>query len=292
MSNICEFCKNSIEGKYYTYEDPDLIICDKCFSKAPKCSTCTMPIKNHKIKLYKNYPYCENCFNNLNICNHCHSVIKSTYYEFKDYNLCARCNLLSKCNICKKPCGANTITLDTNHFICETCQPECVLDHESLKNIFKTALIFLNKFFNIKIKKLRKIKLISKAEMIREGRPGAAMYNMTPFNVAGIASQSGDIYVCYGDLKIEVLTTMIHELGHIWQFENWENYSNLKPYQIEGFCNWLEYKVLIHIQKNSQAEKMLEDPDEIYGDGLRYIITLEKTLSKIDIIQGKFTLSS
>ncbi len=291
MTTYCNYCNTVINGTYRTYQVSKRVICDHCFNTVSKCSKCNIPLQHDESKIHDNNSYCVKCFSSLKICSHCQKAVNGTFYEYESIILCDKCNSLSKCNVCQRPQkrDVSIIEINENEFICEICRPESVLDSETLKEVFRTAIILLNKLFDIKIKKLRTVKIISKSEMVRKGRSLSPDNNLSPFDVSGIASSDGDIYVCCGESKTRVLKTIIHELGHIWQFENWDNYDGMEPYQKEGFCNWLSYKSLLHLNKTFFADEMLENTDKIYGRGLRYFLKVERDVSKEKIIQGNFS---
>lgn len=71
---------------------------------------------------------------------------------------------------------------------------------------------------------------------------------------------------------IFLLSVVAHEMGHTWCRDN-----KLKMHSMheEGFCELLAYYVLsTQFSKLGNAWKinMLQNPDPIYGDGLRYMI--------------------
>lgn len=71
---------------------------------------------------------------------------------------------------------------------------------------------------------------------------------------------------------IFLLSVVAHEMGHTWCRDNRLNLSLMEE---EGFCELLAYHVLsTQFSKLGNAWKlsMLQNPDPIYGDGLRYMI--------------------
>ena len=70
---------------------------------------------------------------------------------------------------------------------------------------------------------------------------------------------------------IFLLSVVAHEMGHTWCRDNRLNLSLMEE---EGFCELLAYHVLsTQFSKLGNAWKlsMLQNPDPIYGDGLRYM---------------------
>jgi len=166
------------------------------------------------------------------------------------------------------------------------CKDNAVLESEALKKIFQAALTLLNRIFGIKIQKLNQVKLVSKAEMVRESRKASLENSRSSFNVKGVAFDSGSILILKGESKSMALEIIVHELGHIWQFENWPDYTGREAVDKEGFCEWLAYKSLKALSFEEAAEKMLNNKDEIYGNGLRIFLEREKTMSIENLVRG------
>lgn len=71
---------------------------------------------------------------------------------------------------------------------------------------------------------------------------------------------------------IFLLSIVAHEMGHTWCRDHHINFSNMEE---EGFCELLAYHVLsTQFSKlgNSRRISMIQNPDPVYGDGLRYMI--------------------
>lgn len=70
---------------------------------------------------------------------------------------------------------------------------------------------------------------------------------------------------------IGLLSVVAHEMGHVWCSDHRIRLSRMEE---EGFCQLLAYHVLstqFSKHGNSWMKWMLEDPDLIYGDGLRHM---------------------
>lgn len=68
------------------------------------------------------------------------------------------------------------------------------------------------------------------------------------------------------------LETVAHEMGHVWLQENARKLNSKSPQEIEGFCELVAYKTLQYdpsMAALNQRNLMLQNPDPIYGAGLR-----------------------
>ena len=70
---------------------------------------------------------------------------------------------------------------------------------------------------------------------------------------------------------IFLLSVVAHEMGHTWCRDNKIHFSQMEE---EGFCELLAYHVLsTQFSKlgNEWRTLMMNNPDEIYGNGLRFM---------------------
>lgn len=80
------------------------------------------------------------------------------------------------------------------------------------------------------------------------------------------------IWLLENQTYIFLLSVVAHEMGHTWCRDNRIVLSQM---QEEGFCELLAYHVLstqFSKSGNVWKERMLHNPDPIYGDGLRYML--------------------
>jgi len=90
------------------------------------------------------------------------------------------------------------------------------------------------------------------------------------------------IWVVSGLSEEETLGVMAHELAHAWQSTE----SPLQDRKLkEGFARWAEYHVLMAIGASEQAQMLARSPDPDYGDGLRYLLELERTQGAAAVLQ-------
>jgi hypothetical protein len=77
-----------------------------------------------------------------------------------------------------------------------------------------------------------------------------------------------------GSPRTHTLSTLAHELTHVWQFDNLK-FHEYKLEEMEGFASWVEIDLLTKIGEtryaNKLKENLLQRQDE-YGIGYRLII--------------------
>ncbi|MCB1159391.1 MAG: hypothetical protein KDK45_17955, partial [Leptospiraceae bacterium] len=181
-------------------------------------------------------------------CSVCGDLIEGRYITLNDKNVCIRCSRLPVCSYCHLPIrNGKPVEIDLNHISCPKCFPNLVMKEEQLKALFKVSLILLAEMYTIKLKKLKKISFLDFSETIRATRHTLSGQGCSPLNVAGMANSDNEIIIQKGRPKGEVLGTITHELAHIWQFQEWGEVKlgEIEKYQLEGFCEWISYQLLI-----------------------------------------------
>lgn len=79
------------------------------------------------------------------------------------------------------------------------------------------------------------------------------------------------IWLLENQTYIFLLSVVAHEMGHTWCRDNKIHFSHMEE---EGFCELLAYHVLsTQFSKlgNEWRTLMMNNPDKIYGDGLRFM---------------------
>jgi len=78
--------------------------------------------------------------------------------------------------------------------------------------------------------------------------------------------------------EVDVEYFLLHELAHIWQFENTIRDDNKKL--VEGFACWVESQLARERDDQDWITRLLEDQNPIYGDGFRFFHKLEQKYEK------------
>lgn len=93
------------------------------------------------------------------------------------------------------------------------------------------------------------------------------------WNVEGNACSDHTINVRRNVRPSQFAEIFAHELLHIWQFEH--GMFQIDPLVCEGFCNLGAYLFLQHVGTpgcREGMERLMTDPDPIYGEGFRLML--------------------
>ena len=80
------------------------------------------------------------------------------------------------------------------------------------------------------------------------------------------------IYIREGLSLFSYIETLSHEFGHVWLNDTRSSLNRSSLAEVEGFCNLLAFKIFQNgTSKKSRKvrERLLNNPDPIYGDGFR-----------------------
>ena len=84
-----------------------------------------------------------------------------------------------------------------------------------------------------------------------------------------------NVYILGGMHPKEAVSTICHELGHVWQNANCDT-TKFTGRQKEGFCEWVAYKVDKGLGREDQIKQSLDNIYEDYSKGLQFYIDLER----------------
>ena len=142
-------------------------------------------------------------------------------------------------------------------------------DSEKLEQIIHKAELLLNNIgINVDPKNI--VFEIVDSKELKKHQP-------TMDNIVGLTcpiSREGKchkIWLLENQTYIYLLSVVAHEMGHTWWYDNRLQTSQMEE---EGFCELLAFYVLsTQFSKLGNAWKvsMINNPDPIYGDGLRYM---------------------
>lgn len=142
-------------------------------------------------------------------------------------------------------------------------------DTEKLVQIIHKAELLLGNIGILVNSKFISFEIVN-SNQIKELKP--TMQNIVgltcPISIEGKLHK---IWLLENRTYIFLLSVVAHEMGHIWCRDNRLNLSLMEE---EGFCELLAYHVLsTQFSKlgNAWMISMLQNPDPIYGNGLRYM---------------------
>lgn len=165
---------------------------------------------------------------------------------------------------------------------CKTCRNSAVNTVKELDNVYQEARTYFNQ--NIKVKlKLNILIEFTSAQRIQEvsRKDYIPTSNFDPRAVGTAIKEGGDykIFIENGAPYHMTLATAIHELTHIWQFDNL-NFEKMKAdhgkMMIEGHAMWAELDCLEKYNLAPNYRKRESSRQDDYGKGYRMILELQK----------------
>jgi hypothetical protein len=269
----CSVCNNPITQTYWVINEQK--VCNYCYKIYERCDLCGLP--RQVLFTVHDKKICYDCQKKAQICSSCGLPIIGNFYQYKNKEgiYCEHCEKNSPhCFICDRPVGVNHLALPDGRKICLDCQVNLIetkTDLRKLVEITKKGFKALDFDINDDIH----YRLVSKS-FIDNKIADASTETITGKNY-GLFIRKNKKMVIYllSYLPYSIaLGTISHELGHSWLSENVLLPLQSKKY-IEGFCEWISYKILKHFNYHQQAEFIL-DRDDAYGEILQRILSIEK----------------
>lgn len=97
----CDYCKRSISGKYWQYENGRKI-CRDCRSRLPQCAACSIAVQGGISQRGK--IFCPQCSRKLAKCHFCRAFLVGQYLRIGGLSVCADCARdLPRCVRCNMP---------------------------------------------------------------------------------------------------------------------------------------------------------------------------------------------
>ena len=188
------------------------------------------------------------------------------------------------CDFCQKPLsGVSYEKLTDGRIRCNDCSSTAIVSVEAFRELFFQSLQMMESFFAIEFKVPIKVKTMD-AKNIAKG--AGSVYEPTTAvaaRVLGYAQRKDGMFylnVENGSPRLATLTTMVHEMTHIWQYVNWKDSEINKAYPdrwkrdivYEGMAMWVQVQYLYLIGEESYAKQeeayaMLRE--DVYGIGFR-----------------------
>jgi len=170
---------------------------------------------------------------------------------------------------------------------CAECRQTAVRSIDEFKRIYYMVLQNYEAYFDVKIKASIKLEMVDTKVLHKKlGKNFIPTSNSDP-RVLGIAIKHRDgkftIYVENGAPRNAFVSTLVHEITHIWQYTHWEEKNLLKNYGedlllplYEGMAKWVEIQYMILIGEKAYAKReeiVTRSRKDEYGKGFLYYIS-------------------
>lgn len=162
--------------------------------------------------------------------------------------------------------------------ICSICRASAVTNGEEAERITIEVARHLDRIGMNVAPDIIDVHLIGLAEMKeKSGKGSNRLTGFTDFaetrSLFGVSKERKiDVYILYGMPRIDVVSTLAHELAHVWQFlaGRFKNDRALS----EGSCNFAAFLVLQKYpggQTDYVTANIKDDKDKVYGEGFRRV---------------------
>lgn len=252
----CAYCNRPITGAYAEYRERNYH--NECFEShiALKCSLCEHVIQGEYLQDYWGNSYCIRHENDAPVCDSCGRFIA----------------------------GHTTgggVRYDDGRFVCNVCRPTSITDIDDILLLVHEVAEHMASFgMKVDYNGIR-IHLIGRGDMQKlsghhsEGLRGFTDYR-EDFRVFGRSQgRRMDMYLLYGMPRMEMVSTIAHELAHVWQF-NRGRFRNDRAWN-EGSCNYAAFLVLGRYPGKESSffrTSLSRDDNDVYGEGFRRVKTL------------------
>jgi hypothetical protein len=307
MTTICNWCNQSINGKYVRYEDGDLC-CESCRARISKCDRCGKPLRDGTRWTLENktIELCGVCRSQTGYCTACAMPILKAIYtwpRYPDRKFCEKCaHRREQCDFCSAPMTSGGVVYSDGRMSCNECRSTAVTDQSELDGLDREARQWFAKRLGIVLRSPADCpaRLADAAKITRlQGRHFAATPGFDP-RESGLFQSSVKtrarggkeisreevlaVWVESGLPRQDAYGTLVHELGHLWQFQS-IGQERTDRRLTEGSACWLQYHALLDRGAKVEAEIVASRRDPVYGEGFRAVQAIEEKYGLLGTLQ-------
>lgn len=169
---------------------------------------------------------------------------------------------------------------------CMQCGKTAIREGAAFEDIFRSVVTQMEASFGIKLSIPVKVRMVNAKTLHRKIGKSFIPSKKSDGRVLGVAIKSNDGYTLLvenGAPRAMSIMTMVHELTHIWQYENWnaksirERYAQIETQVYEGMAVWvsIRYMYLVGDKNLARREELrYAARNDEYGYG--YILYLRE----------------
>ena len=191
---------------------------------------------------------------------------------------------------------------------CSRCSRSVLSTHDQFVSEFQQVRRNMEIAFGIIINTPMVVKMVNAREIARRtGESFTPSAGVDP-RVLGYAvkSKAGqELFIENGSPRLAAVTTMAHELTHVWQIANWNEAAILTKYGrqnrlpiYEGMATWVQVQYLFFIREIEFAQRQQAyalSRDDAYGDGFRvflerYPLRFDGDIDEVSPFVGEYPL--
>jgi len=178
-------------------------------------------------------------------------------------------------------------SLQDGRLRCTRCSRSVLSSEEAFRDEFALVRRNMEMGFGISLTTPLAVRMVNAREIARRsGETFTPTASVNPRVLGFVEAKDGAqaLYIENGSPRIAAVTTMAHELTHVWQIANWDMNAIQQRYGqqnasavIEGMAVWAQVQYLLMTREFSQAERQFVYSmarDDEYGVGFRVFATL------------------
>jgi recombinational DNA repair protein (RecF pathway) len=281
----CSLCGSEIGpgAKYYTFNNK-LVVCERCFREAPRCSVCKLPTAPSEID--PETGACPACLAKLPRCKACGKPILGTFYKYPNTEgvYCAECkNNRPSCAICGVPVGDQHWKYPDGRIICRECGERAVFDPAEIRRIVADVQSTVERRLGLKVKTPYAVRVEKLSGLPSSGALSSEKFGIADGRLYGkelglyrFENGKSEIVLLFGLPPDLIYETAAHEYAHAWQWEN--SLSDLGPELTEGFAQWVAAEVLREKGFRAALEKLEARRDFPYGTGYQRLRSMQQQI--------------
>lgn len=289
---VCDLCHEAILSDYHVYKG-SLKVCAECERTLAHCAHCNIP--SRQLTPVRGQGVCAECLKTLPLCNCCSIPILGRYSTFEQSpgNYCETCmQTRPRCGICNAPINEQGRILrqsDGDTVRCGHCLRTAIKTEQQAEQPYRQVQALLARDLDLHIDSLPPLTLTSRARLATLRQENAPAVKLPPGNeqlhTEGLFQSVNDrqnIYIEHYLPRTRFQGVAAHELAHAWQSAH--SPHNQPERIVEGFAEWVAYSTLQALGEHAEAERLTKRTD-IYGEGLRYFLDLERRQGRKAVIE-------
>lgn len=292
---VCGYCGIPILNEYTRFGDSSTPYCQSCVKTAPCCAICHVP--SRKLIPVRGEQACSACLQKSRVCACCGIPILKEYSTIGDSPAfyCQSCiSTRPRCGICRVPLSDQGKTIREqggNIYRCASCYRTAVTTAAESQRLYEKTRSLLKRELKLDIPMLPELHTVERAKLAvlhqqnSTSGPAETAVEGEPQHLLGFfkrVNENQDIYIEQVLPRTLFQAVAAHELAHAWQSINVP--SKQPPRIVEGFAEWVAYRILLALGQQVEAER-LSQRNDLYGEGLKYFINLERERGRNSVLQ-------
>ncbi len=174
---------------------------------------------------------------------------------------------------------------------CANCLRTAIKTGQQAEPLYQQVRELLKRELSLAIAALPALSLVGRERLeALHGQTAASAGNnlspgVEPAHLQGFFHRVNDrqnIYIEHYLPQAQFQSVAAHELAHAWQSSH--SPHNQPERIVEGFAEWVAYSILQALGERAEAERLTKRGD-IYGEGLRYFLDLERRHGRQAVLQ-------